>query len=153
MPELPSDIRGLERLRAQLFAAITQLPDFRRGALNEVYRKCGKSNCACASPGHRGHGPQYNLTRRVAGKTVNTHYKPGPQLEAVKEQVATYQQFADLVEEVSTVSEALCEARAAKAAGTGRRGSGPAPAPADGGEKGGSGTRSATRSRRSSPGK
>ncbi len=99
------DLAWLERRRAELFALISQVGDFRRGALNLVWRKCGKPNCACAQPGHRGHGPQYNLTRRVGGKTVNVHLKPGPELEKAR--------FADLVEEVTQVSEAICAARPA----------------------------------------
>jgi hypothetical protein len=48
----------LERRRAELFGLIGQVGDFRRGALNAVWRKCAsKPNCACAQPGHRGHGP------------------------------------------------------------------------------------------------
>src|SRR5258708_23029237 len=46
-----------------------------------MWRRCGKPNCACARPGHRGHGPQWNLTRRVGGKTVNVHLRPGPELD------------------------------------------------------------------------
>ena len=95
------DLAWLERRRAELFALIAQAGDFRRGALNAVWRKCGKPNCACAQPGHRGHGPQWNLTRRVGGKTVNVHLKPGPELEKAQREVAEHQRFADLVEEVS----------------------------------------------------
>ena len=62
------DLAWLERRRAELFGLISQVGDFRRGALNAVWRKCGKPNCACARPGHRGYGPQWNLTRRVAGQ-------------------------------------------------------------------------------------
>ena len=105
------DLAWLERRRAELFALIAQAGDFRRGALNAVWRKCGKPNCACAQPGHRGHGPQWNLTRRVGGKTVNVHLKPGPELEKAQREVAEHQRFADLVEEVSQVSEAICAAR------------------------------------------
>ena len=101
------------------------------GALNAVWRKCGKPNCACARPGHRGHGPQWNLTRRIGGKTVNVHLKPGPELEKARREVAGHQRFADLVEEVSQVSEAICAARPPTAA------AGTAPLP-DGGERGGS---------------
>ena len=72
------DLAWLERRRAELLAVMSQVGDFRRGALNAVWRKCGKPNCACAQPGHRGHGPQWNLTRRIGGKTVNEHLKPGP---------------------------------------------------------------------------
>jgi len=141
MPDLPSerDISGLERRRAELFGLIAQVGDFRRGALNAVWRKCGKPNCACARPGHRGHGPQYNLTRRVAGKTVNTHLKPGPELAKAEREVAEHQRFAGLVEEVTEVSEALCAARPVT-------GAAPAPAAPEG-EKGGS----ARTSGRSSP--
>jgi len=123
------DLAWLERRRAELLALIGQVGDFRRGALNAVWRKCGKPNCQCAQPGSRGHGPQWNLTRRVAGKTVNVHLKPGPELEKARREVAEHQRFADLVEEVSAVSEAICAARPVTAA--------TAPLP-PGGQRGGS---------------
>jgi hypothetical protein len=107
------DLAWLERRRAELYAVISQVGDFRRGALNAVWRKCGKPNCQCAQPGNRGHGPQWNLTRRIGGKTVNVHLKPGPELEKARQEVAEHQRFADLVEEVSAVSEAICAARPA----------------------------------------
>jgi hypothetical protein len=132
------DLAWLERRRAELFGLMAQVGDFRRGALNAVWRKCGKPNCACAQPGHRGHGPQYNLTRRVGGKTVNVHLKPGAELEKARREVAEHQRFLGLVEEVSEVSEAICAAR--PVTGTAL------PPPAEG-EKGGSGTTSG----RSSP--
>ena len=102
---------------------------FPAGALNAVWRRCGKPNCACARPGHRGHGPQWNLTRRIGGKTVNTHLKPGPELEKARREVAEHQRFLGLVEEVTAVSEAICAARPVTAA--------VAPPPAEG-ERGGS---------------
>ena len=107
------DLAWLERRRAELFGLISQVGDFRRGALNAVWRKCGKPNCACTRPGHRGHGPQWNLTRRIGGKTVNVHLKPGPELEKARAGVAEHQRFAALVGEVSQVSEAICAARPA----------------------------------------
>ena len=131
------DLAWLERRRAELFGLMAQAGDFRRGALNSVWRKCGKPNCACAQPGHRGHGPQWNLTRRIGGKTVNVHLKPGPELDKARAEVAEHQRFAALVEEVTEVSEAICAAR--PVAGQA------APPPADG-EKGGS-----RRSSRTSP--
>ncbi|HUY52037.1 MAG TPA: DUF6788 family protein [Streptosporangiaceae bacterium] len=138
-PDLPSDLGGLERLRAELLARFAGLGDFRRGALNVVFRKCGKDNCWCAGPGARGHGPQYNLTRRVGGKTVTVHLKPGPQLEQVEREVAEHRRFQDLVAEVSEVSEAICVARPPGTAAA-------APPAPQGGKEGSTG-----RSRRSSP--
>ena len=93
--------RGWSAAAPSCSRVMSQVGDFRRGALNVVWRKCGKPNCACAQPGHRGHGPQYNLTRRVGGKTVNVHLRPGPELEKAEREVAEHQRFADLVEEVT----------------------------------------------------
>ena len=77
MPDEP-DLAGLESERARLYSVLSQVGDFRRGALNAVRRKCGKPNCQCAQPGHPGHGPQYNLTRWARGKTVTAAPAAGP---------------------------------------------------------------------------
>lgn len=139
MPDDP-DLAGLEAERARLYASLGQVGDFRRGALNAVRRKCGKPNCACAQPGHPGHGPQYNLTKWARGKTVNVHLKPGPALEKARREVAEYERFKDLTGQIAEVNEVICDARPPLA-----QPAGPPPAPE--GEKGGS----AGRSRRSSP--
>ena len=133
------DLAWLERRRSELFAVISQVGDFRRGALNAVWRKCGKPNCACAQPGHAGHGPQYNLTRNVAGKTVNTRVRPGPELDKVLREVAAHQRFLSLAGQVTEVNEAICALRPVLPAAQ-------APPPPEG-ERGGS----ARRSRGSSP--
>ncbi|MHB8300889.1 MAG: DUF6788 family protein, partial [Dermatophilaceae bacterium] len=46
MPPLLSD---LEQQRAQLYAELVDVGDFRRGSITENYRRCGKGNCACAT--------------------------------------------------------------------------------------------------------
>jgi hypothetical protein len=139
MPDLPSDLAGLERLRGELYDLMSRVGDFRRGALNAVRRKCGKPNCACAQPGHPGHGPQYNLTRNVSGRTVNMRVRPGPELDKVQREVAGHQRFLELAGQVTEVNEAICALRPVLPAAQ-------APLP-PGGEKGGS----ARRSRGSSP--
>ena len=144
MPDEAADVAGLERQRAGLYEELSQVGDFRRGSLNEVWRRCGKANCACAQPGHPGHGPQYNLTRSVAGKTVARHLKPGPELEKIRREVAGYERFRALVGQVSEVSEAICEARPVTAAVQD-------PPAGLGGEKGGSPPLSPRRSRRRPP--
>ena len=47
MPDEP-DLAGLEAERARLYADLSQVRDFRRGALNAVRRKCG-----CRAVGRR----------------------------------------------------------------------------------------------------
>ena len=132
-PSLPE----LEAERDRLYAQLSTVGDFRRGSLNEARRKCGKPNCACAVPGHPGHGPQWNLTRKAGGRTRTVHLRPGPELEKARREVAEYERFRDLVGQVTEVNEAICSARPAVAGGE-------AP-PGPGGEKGGSGTRSRRR--------
>ncbi len=143
MPDEPADLAGLERQRAELYEELGRVGDFRRGSLNEVWRKCGKANCACAQPGHRGHGPQYNLTRSVGGRTVARHLRPGPELEKIRREVAEYERFRALVGQVSEVNEAICDARPFPPAKE------PPAGPA--GEKGGSGPGSPRRSRQRLP--
>ena len=38
--------------------------------------KCGKANCACASDPAKRHGPYFELTYKVNGKTVNLKLSP-----------------------------------------------------------------------------
>ncbi len=107
----PPDLPELEEQRARLYSDIAQVGDLRPGSLAAVRRRCGKPNCACSDPAHPGHGPQYNLTKTVAGKTVAAHFKPGPPLEKVQREVANYKRFRGLVEEIVEVNEQICEAR------------------------------------------
>jgi hypothetical protein len=78
------ELEALETRRAELYAQLAEVGDFRRGSLSAVYRKCGKPNCACAAPGHPGHGPQWNLTRKADGRTRTGHLKPGPGLDKAR---------------------------------------------------------------------
>jgi hypothetical protein len=131
--EGPDELAELERRREDLFRELARVGDFRRGSLSGVRRKCGKPNCACAAPDHPGHGPQWNLTRTVGGRTRAVHLKPGPELEKARREVAEHQRFRDLVGQVTEVNEAICRARPAV---PGEAGGGATPGP--GGEKGGS---------------
>ena len=127
----------LEVRRARLFERLAALGDFRRGSISENYRRCGKPNCACARPGHPGHGPRYLWTRTVAGHGTRGRQLAGGEVEKVRAELARYQEFAALSEQIVEVNEAICEARPA--------------APANGqpleaeGQKGGSAGRSRPR--------
>ena len=100
----------LERERAQLYARLAATGDFRPGSVNATYRKCGRPNCACARPGHPGHGPRWLWTRSAGGKTRTRQLAPA-ELEKVRAELATYREFAALSEQIVEVNEAICEAR------------------------------------------
>jgi hypothetical protein len=84
--------------------------DFRPGSINATYRRCGKSNCACARPEHPGHGPRYLWTRSVGGKT-RTRQLTIAELGKIRRELATYRKFAALTDRIIALNEAICEAR------------------------------------------
>src|ERR1700682_4705836 len=101
----------LEAQRGRVFARLGAAGDFRRGSISENYRRCGKPNCACAQPDHPGHGPRYLWTRTVPGRGTRGRQLTGAELEKVRRELAGYQRFAALSEQIVEVSEAICEAR------------------------------------------
>jgi hypothetical protein len=128
----------LEAERDRLYAQLAAVGDFRRGSVSENYRRCGKPNCACARPGHRGHGPRFLWTRTARGRgTVGRQLAAG-EVEKVRREVGRHGEFAAVSEQIAEVNEKICEAR--PAAGTG------APAAPEGEKRG-----SARRSRRRKP--
>ena len=104
------DLAGLEAERTRLQGELGSVGDLRRGSVYSVHRPCGKPQCACAEPGHPGHGPLHLLSKSVAGKTV-TKALSGPTLEKAQREVLEYKRFKTLVDEFVDVSEQICDAR------------------------------------------
>ena len=119
----------LERRRAQLYEQLAGTGDFRPGSVNQTWRRCGKPNCACAQPGHPGHGPRYLWTRSAGGRT-RSRQLAAAELDKVRREIADYKQFVAVTEQIVEVNEAICEARPAPPAAAGDG------APPTGGEKG-----------------
>jgi hypothetical protein len=103
------DIASLRLKRDQLTAAIAQIGDMRPGSLVARFRRCGKPSCHCAKKGDKGHGPSYSLTHPVAGKTITRVIPAGPAVEVTKRQLDEYHRFRDLVWQLTTVSEQICD--------------------------------------------
>lgn len=107
----------LQSDRATLLQTLAATGDMRRGSITEVYRSCGKPRCACAAPGHPGHGPYYAFTRKVGGKTKTRQLRPGPALAKLEREVATYRRFRETCDQLLKVNEEICDARWVEAAG------------------------------------
>jgi hypothetical protein len=106
-----SSLDDLEQQRDRLYEQLAATGDFRRGSISENYRRCGKPNCACAQPDHPGHGPRYLWTRTVAGRGTRGRQLVPDEVEKVRRELAGYQRFATLSEQLVEVNEAICEAR------------------------------------------
>ena len=61
--DFPQNYQTLQR-------ALVRIGYFRRGTLLKRFMPCGKSGCACQASPPRLHGPYYQWTRKIAGKTV-----------------------------------------------------------------------------------
>jgi hypothetical protein len=133
-----ASVDDLEQQRDRLYAELAATGDFRRGSISENYRRCGRPNCACAQPDQPGHGPRYLWTRTVAGRGTKGRQLSAAEVDKVRGELANYQRFADVTEQIVAVNEEICEARPPNPVAT-------APPAATGDEKGGSATRSPRR--------
>jgi hypothetical protein len=104
-------IRSLEKKREELYRRLQETGDFRRGIISVIYRKCGKSNCACAKKGHPGHGPQHLWNTTIKGKSYAKSLKLGPEMQKYIDEIAHHQRFLKLCEEIVVVNERICELR------------------------------------------
>ena len=124
MSAVNPSLSELETRRAELYARLAGLGDLRRGSVSENYRRCGKANCACARPGHPGHGPRLLWTRTLPGGRSVGRQLSAAEVDKVRRELATYRDFAELSEAIVAVNEAICEARVlspvAQAAGGGK---------------------------------
>lgn len=109
MPDSTAAIEILLLKREHLKAELNQVGDMRPGSLVERYRKCGKPSCHCARKNAPGHGPSYSLTHPVKGKTVTKIIPQGPAVERTRDQIAEYQRFRALMQELVGVSEQICD--------------------------------------------
>lgn len=108
MPNNP-DLETLLEKRDQLKEWISQIGPMRPGSLVARFRKCGKPTCHCAKKGAQGHGPCYSLTHAVSGKTRTRVIPAGPAVDLTRQQVAEYQRFRELVQQLVAVSEQICD--------------------------------------------
>jgi Family of unknown function (DUF6788) len=85
----------LEKHREKLLKELKEIEEFRRGSINVVYRKCGKSRCACNQEDHPGHGPMVTLTYSEGGKTRTRSLSSAKAQETVKKQIKDHKRFEE----------------------------------------------------------
>ena len=108
---MPETLEALERQRTKLHEQLQTLGDFRPGIISVNFRKCGKTNCACARRGHQGHGPQYLWNTTQGGQSRAQNVRMGPQLEKVRKELATHRIFLGLCQRLVEVNEQICQLR------------------------------------------
>jgi len=95
--------------KKKLLQELKQIGEFRRGTINEFYRKCGKKPCVCATEGHPGHGPQITLTYSDRGKTRGRNLPTAGAVEMVMQQVLNHKKFVDWAKRWKALNEKISD--------------------------------------------
>lgn len=94
--DLHQDYQALQR-------ALSQVGYFRRGTLLKRFMPCGKPGCACQGSPPRLHGPYYQWTRKVDGKTVTVRLTP-EQADLLAGWIATGREMERIIAEMERLS-------------------------------------------------
>lgn len=91
-----------------LHEELKQIGEFRRGSINVVFRKCGKSNCVCSEQNHPGHGPQTTLTFKDQGKSKIRNLSSRAEIALVRRQVENHDRFIQWSKKWLALNEKIC---------------------------------------------
>jgi hypothetical protein len=97
--------------RSALLRQISELGDFQPGSITSAIRRRGKPGCHCAKSGDPGHGPHFQLTQKIGGKTATQNL---PSLVAVRKaqgEIAEFRKFQVLITELVGVNRRICRLR------------------------------------------
>ena len=97
--------------RSLLLHQISELGDFQPGSITSAIRRCGKPECHCAKSGALGHGPHFQLTQKVDGKTATQNL---PSLAAIRKaegEIAEFRKFQTLTGGLVDVNRKICRLR------------------------------------------
>lgn len=97
--------------RSTLLRQIAEIGDFQPGSITSATRRCGKPACHCAKPNDPGHGPHFQLTQKIAGKTVTQNLSSPAALSKAEREIAEFRKFQTLTGELVEVNRRVCRLR------------------------------------------
>lgn len=100
---MAEDLPQLRRRHQALAARLGQVGFAVSGSLTRRYTRCGKPGRRCQAEPPQPHGPYYQLTRKVAGKTVTTRLTAG-QAARYAEWIANQRELRRLIAEMEQIS-------------------------------------------------
>lgn len=89
----------------ELKRGLEQIGYFCKGTVLKRMMKCGKAHCACASDPTKRHGPYFEITSKVNGKTVNVKLTPetAPLYKAASQQYRKLKTLLNRLEKLSQI--------------------------------------------------
>ena len=100
---MADDLPQLRRRHRALAARLGQVGFAVSGSLTRRYTRCGRPGCRCQASLPQLHGPYYQLTRKVAGKTVTTRLTAG-QAARYAGWIANQRELRRLIAEMEDIS-------------------------------------------------
>lgn len=94
-----------ERRYRALLEQITEVGFIRSGSVAPRFNYCGKPNCRCHADPPQPHGPYWQWTAKVDGKTVNRRLT-SQQAERYQEWIGNDRKLRALIDDLRTVAEA-----------------------------------------------
>jgi hypothetical protein len=88
--------------------SLANLGPVRRGTVLRRFMSCGRPACRCQADPPKLHGPYYEWTRKVKGKTVSVRLTPSQAL-LMKQWIANARQLDRIVAALERVSHRLTE--------------------------------------------
>ena len=92
-----------ERRYQELLDALSDIGFVRSGSVASRYNYCGKANCRCHGDPPQPHGPYFQWTAKVDGKTVNRRLGPR-EAELFREWIANDRRLRAMIEELRAVA-------------------------------------------------
>lgn len=91
-----------------MLAALDRSGWFVRGSLLKVFNRCGNPSCRCKADPPKLHGPYWQWSRKVAGKTVSGRLTDA-QAEVVRGWIANAKLVAHRLAELDEVTRQVTE--------------------------------------------
>lgn len=99
-----SDAERYEALKRQ----VAGVPPIRRGSVVRRFMPCGRPGCRCQANPPQLHGPYYQWTRKVQGKTVTVRINQA-QARLLREWIKNARRLDGLVRQMESLSLRLTE--------------------------------------------
>ena len=91
-----------------LKASLADLGPIRRGTVLRRFVRCGSAGCRCRADPPQLHGPYYEWTRKVKGKTVSVRVTE-EQARLLKQWIANARRLDKIVAEMQLISTRITE--------------------------------------------
>ena len=107
-PSKAAKLASYERRYRELVGELAAIGFIRAGSLAPRYNYCGKANCRCHGDPPQPHGPYFQWTAKVDGKTVNRRLT-AREAELYQEWIANDRHLRAIVDQMREVAAKATE--------------------------------------------